>query len=295
MDLAAASRAAAIARSATVSVELVDRSMPDEMTTLITVRLPDQQATTFRAMRSAHVTQLHVAAAAAFKIESDFCFSLPYPKKLLLQEAVSLDELGLIPEGLLLVVFSDETDTVRKPRVDDGVESKVSLGNILEMELKEQQNITKGVHSHIKGRHPKVANILQDASSAESTPAVNSRSLAVDNVSAALNAVDGLFLKTNVELQTISNSSRTELPIDALKKMVKIEAAQEQRHIARELEKQQHSQHLRRLELIKAGLSLCHVDELGSIFLSQGRHLMLFSLLLPRFCVRPKSNSTPVH
>ena len=47
-----------------------------------------------------------------------------------------------------------------------------------------------------------------------------------------------MFLKTNVELQTISNSSRAELPVDAMKKMVKIEAAQEQRVLNREHEKQ---------------------------------------------------------
>jgi hypothetical protein len=66
-------------------------------------------------------------------------------------------------------------------------------------------------------------------------------------------AVDGLFLKTNVELHTISNSSRTDMPIEAMKKMVRIEAAQEQRHLDREHEKQQYQLHVKRLDAINAG------------------------------------------
>lgn len=251
IELAAASREAAAARADALSLKLLDGSVGDEDSTLITVRLPDRQSTTFKMMRSAALHQVHAAAAAAFDIESEFFFSMPYPKKLLLQQTLSLDELGLVPQGLLLVVFSDEADTVRKSGCHASMAAKVGLGNILEMELKEQQNITKSVHSHIIARHPKVANLIRDASSAKNNPASDA---AGDEISAALTAVDGLFLKTNVELQTISNSSRTDLPIEAMKKMVRIEAAQEQRLIDREHEKQQYQEHVKRLDLISAGL-----------------------------------------
>ncbi len=255
MDLAAATRAAASARAAALSVKLADSSAADDNTTLITVRLPDYQSTAFKAMRSTRLDQLHAATAAAFSIESEFVFSLPYPKKLLLQQNVSLDELGLIPEGLLLVVFSDERDAVRVSSEQNASGNKVCLGNILEMELKEQQNITKSVQSHIVTHHPKVANLLLDVSAAKNTPAASAKMSADDGgeVSAVLSAVDGLFLKTNVELQTISNSSRTDMPIEAMKKMVRIEAAQEQRLLDREHEKQQHQQHVKRLDSINAG------------------------------------------
>jgi hypothetical protein len=255
IDLAAASLEAAAVRTAAFSVKLVDSSVRDEDTTLITVRLPSHQSSTFKAMRNASLHQLHRATAAAFSIESEFFFSTSYPKKLLLQQSLSLDELGLIPQGLLLVIFSDETDTVRKSNDQSVLRSKVGLGSILEMELKEQQTITKSVHSHIIACHPKVANLVRDASLAKNKPTApsNVSNIGGDEISAALTAVDGLFLKTNVELQTISNSSRTELPMEAMKKIIKIEAAQEQRHLDREHEKQQYQQHVKRLDLINAG------------------------------------------
>lgn len=255
MDMAAASRDAASARAAALSLKLADVSSGEEDTTLITVRLPDNQSATFKAMRSTSLDRLHAATAAAFNIESEFFFSLAYPKKLLLQQSLSLDAVGLIPQGLLLVVFSDEADTVRKSIEMDMSSSKVCLGNILEMELKEQQNITKNVQSHIITRHPKVANLLTDAKSAKNAPVAPSNASAAvgDDVSAA---VDGLFLKTNVELQTISNSSSMDMPIEAMKKMVRIEAAQEQRHLDREHERQQYQQHMKRLDAINAGADL---------------------------------------
>jgi hypothetical protein len=254
IELAAASREAAAARADALSLKLLDGSVGDEDSTLITVRLPDRQSTTFKMARNTPLNLVHAAAAAAFGIESEFFFSTAYPKKLLLQQTQSLDELGLVPQGLLLVVFSDEADTVRKSGYHASLAAKVGLGNILEMELKEQQNITKSVHSHIIARHPKVANLIRDSSSTKhnATPAAVPH--VGDEISAALTAVDGLFLKTNVELQTISNSSRTELPIEAMKKMVRIEAAQEQRVIDREHEKQQYREHVKRLGLISAGL-----------------------------------------
>ncbi len=255
IELAAASREAAAARADALSLKLLDGSVGDEDSTLITVRLPDRQSATFKMMRSTPLNQVHAAAAAAFDIESEFFFSMTYPRKLLLQQTLSLDELGLVPQGLLLVVFSDEADTVRKSGYHTSLTAKVALGNILEMELKEQQIITKSVHSHVIARHPKVANLIRDASSAKhnAAPAAAAH-VGGDEISAALTAVDGLFLKTNVELQTISNSSRSELPIEAMKKMVRIEAAQEQRVIDRELEKQQYHEHVKRLDLISAGL-----------------------------------------
>jgi hypothetical protein len=258
MDLAAASREAASARAAALSVKLADSDAADETTTTITVRLPDHQSTAFKAMRNSRLDQLHAAAAAAFNIESEFFFSLPYPKKLLLQPNITLDELGLVPKGLLLVVFSDERDTVRISGGSNASAAKVSLGSILEMELKEQQKITKKVQSHIMSQLPKVANLLLDSSATKDKPAAALKTSPVDDddVSAALTAVDGLFLKTNVELQTISNSRRTDVPIEAMKKLVRIEAAQEQRLLDRDLEKQQHQQHMKRLDMIHAGLRI---------------------------------------
>jgi hypothetical protein len=255
MDSAAVARQAAVARAAALCVKLVDAGVGEEETTLVTVRLPDQKSASFKAMRSARLSQLHAAAAAAFCIESEFFFSLAYPKKLLLQLSVTLEELGLAPSGLLLVVFTDERDTVRTSGDQVAAEPKVCLGNILEMELKEQQTITKSVHSHILSRHPKVSNLINDATSKKdkSTAPSTSSGGGDDEVAAALTAVDGLFLKTNVELQTISNSSRAELPVDAMKKMVKIEAAQEQRVLNREHEKQQYQQHVKRLDAISDG------------------------------------------
>ncbi len=259
MDSAVVLRQAASSRAAAMSVKLVDADVNEADTTLITIRLPDQKRATFKAMRSARLSRLHVAAAAAFGIESEFFFSLAYPKKLLLQLSVTLDELGLVPMGLLLVVFADERDTVRSTIDQCASDSNVCLGSILEMELKEQQIITKSVHSHIFARHPKVSNLINEASSTEGKSAAPSNSISAgeDQVAAALTAVDGLFLKTNVQLQTISNSSRAELPIDAMKKMVKIEAAQEQRLLNREHEKQQYQQHVKRLDAINDGASAC--------------------------------------
>ncbi len=257
IDLATASREAAASRAAASSVQLVDGSVGDDATTLVTVRLPDSQTTTFRVMRSACLAELHAATAAAFSIESEFVFSLSYPHKLLLQQNVLLEELGLIPTGLLCVIFSDERDSHRKsPDRRTATAKGVGLPNILEMELKEQQNITKSVQSHIITHHPKVANLVADAnyaSSAKHKAARSTASAAGDDVSVLLTAVDGLFLKTNVELQTISNSRQPDLPRDAMKKMVRMEAAHEQRHLNREQEKQQYQQHVKRLDLINAG------------------------------------------
>lgn len=255
MDSAAVARQAAAARAAALSIKLVDASVGEEETTLITVRLPDHKSASFKAIRSARLSQLHAAAAAAFCIESEFFFSLAYPKKLLLQLSVTLEELGLAPAGLLLVVFADDRDTVRTSGDQSAAESNVCLGNILEMELKEQQTITKSVHSHILSRHPKVANLINDSSSKKDKS--TSSGAGDDEVAAALTSVDGLFLKTNVELQTISNSSRAELAVDAMKKMVKIEAAQEQRLLNREHEKQQYQQHVKRLDAISDGATAC--------------------------------------
>ena len=254
IDLAAASRAAAAAHAAASSIQLVNDSVGDQDATLITVRLPDSQSTTFRAMRSACLTEIHAATAAAFSIESEFVFSLSYPQKLLLQQNVSLDELGLIPKGLLLVIFSDEHDTVRKPAEQSTVKAKgVGLPNILELELKEQQSITKSVQSHIIAHHPKVANLIADASSAKQKPARSATAATVDDASVLLASVDGLFLKTNVELQTIGNTRQPDMPREAMKKMVRIESAHEQRHLDREQEKQQYQQHVKRLDSINAG------------------------------------------
>jgi hypothetical protein len=170
------------------------------------------------------------------------------------------------------------------------------------MELKEQQSITKSVHSHIIAFHPKVANLVSDASLAKNKPTAppNVSNIGGDEISAALSAVDGLFLKTNVELQTISNSSRTEMPLEAMKKMVRMEAAQEQRHLDREYEKQQYQQHVKRLDFINAGsvtfllavlffiiawvVSLTLITH--STIPSQVRRVLLFIVPLLRCCTR---------